>query len=165
MNVGRGLFRAWVVASTLWIAAAGIVAYEVISPTTVRGSFQPMGVVKGELKPSEVDYGKPFYETMRSPSAEKLSVTFRPVNAENRIKWDKDLTMTIAEMSDGSRVYMSANYNDADKDYIAKQFWDQRWNRYAQVAGIIALWALIPCIVIFIFGHVIMWIGRGFTRT
>ena len=52
-----------------------------------------------------------------------------------------------------------------DKDYIAKQFWDRRrWGRYARTAGIVALWALVPCILLFILGYALLWIGRGFKR-
>ena len=65
MNVGRGLFRAWIVISVLWIAGAGIVAYGIVSADTVRGSFQPTMETKGGLKWWDIDCSKPFYETMR----------------------------------------------------------------------------------------------------
>ena len=139
-------------------------AYVIVSPDTVRGSFQPSGETKGGLKPWEVDYSKPFYETMRSPSAEKLSVTFFPVDWQDRMKWDKDLTMAVVNMPDGSRIYMHAKYNDVDKDYIAKQFWDQRWSRYGYTAGIVALWAFVPCALLLILGYALLWVGRGFSR-
>lgn len=56
MNVARGLFRAWIVVSLLWIVGAGSLAYVIVSPDTVKGSFQPAGYTKGGLKPWEVDY-------------------------------------------------------------------------------------------------------------
>jgi len=161
MNVARGLFRAWTVISILWIIGAGSVAYGIVSPD--RGGFQPDWETKGGLKP---------WEVMRSPSAEKLSITFSPVDWQDGIKWDKDwqdgikwdneLSMAVVTMPDGSRIYMNANYNDADKNYIAKQFWDQRWGRYGYTAGIVALWALTPCALLFILGYALLWVGRGF---
>jgi hypothetical protein len=59
---------------------------------------------------------------------------------------------------------MHAKYNDVDKDYIAKQFWDQRWNRYGYTAGIVALWAFVPCALFLILGYALLWVGRGFSR-
>ena len=71
MNVGRGLFRAWISISILWMLGAGFVAYTTIAQDTIHGKFQPAGATKDGMKPWEIDYHKPFYETMRSPAAEK----------------------------------------------------------------------------------------------
>jgi hypothetical protein len=124
MNVSRGLLRAWILISVLWIVGAGSLAYILISPDTVKGNFQPAGHTKGGIKPWQVDYSKPFYETMRSPSAEKLTITFFPVDWQSKIEWDKDARMTKLDMPDGSRIYMPAAYNNEDRNYIAKQYWD-----------------------------------------
>jgi hypothetical protein len=134
----------------------------IVSPDTVRGSFQPAGKTKGGVEPWKIDYSKPFYETMLSPSAEKLSVTFFAVEWQYKSDWDKDAKVAKVNMPDGSRVYMDAAYNEADQEYIAKQFWDQRWSRYAEAAWSIALWALVPCAVLFILGYALLWVGRGF---
>jgi len=139
-------------------------AYVIVSPDTVRGSFQPAGKIKGGLKPWEADYSNPFYETMQSPSAEKLSIMFFPVDWQKKIDWEKDATMTKVDMPDGSRIYMTANYNEADQSYIAKQFWDQRWGRWGYAAGLVALWAFVPCALLFILGYAALWVGRGFAR-
>ncbi|MCA1452158.1 hypothetical protein I6F35_02875 [Bradyrhizobium sp. BRP22] len=165
MNVGRGLFRAWVLISVLWIIGAGFVAYTIVAPDTIRGVFQPAGATKGGLNPWAVDYRKPFYETMRSPSAEKLSVQFFEVQRTDQTQWDKDSSMAVVEMPDGSRLYMHDGYNDADKDYIARQFWDQRWGRWGYAAGVVTAWAFVPCILLFIFGYSLLWVGRGFGRS
>jgi hypothetical protein len=95
MNVSRGLFRAWVLISILWIVGASIIAYGIISPDTVKGSFQPAGKTKGGVDPWKIDYSKPFYETMLSPSAEKLSVTFFPVEWQYKSDWDKDTNLAV----------------------------------------------------------------------
>jgi len=97
MNVSRGLFRAWVLISILWIVGASIIAYGIISPDTVKGSFQPAGKTKGGVDPWKIDYSKPFYETMLSPSAEKLSVTFFPVEWQYKSDWDKDTNLAFED--------------------------------------------------------------------
>jgi hypothetical protein len=165
MNVGRGLFRAWIVISVLWIGGAGVMAYMFLWPDMVGGGFQP-SASKGlaKLPLWATDFSKPLYERMRSPSAEKLEVAFHSVDWRQRIDWEKDPSMITVEMPDGSRLYMDAAYNDADKNYIAQQFWDQRWTRRGYAAGIIALWAFVPCALIFIIGYALLWVGRGFTR-
>jgi hypothetical protein len=92
MNVGRGLLRAWIVVCILWIAGAGSVAYIAVSPDTVRGSFQPAGTAKVGMTEADI-LNRPFYETMRSPSAEKLYITFRPVGWQDKTGWEKNSSM------------------------------------------------------------------------
>ncbi|SFL42334.1 hypothetical protein SAMN03159423_1930 [Bradyrhizobium sp. NFR13] len=136
MNVGRGLFRAWVLISVLWIIGASFVAYNVVEPDTIRGAFQPRWMAKGGIvDPWKIDFSKPFDETMRSRSAEKLSVKFYKVEWKYQNEWNKDGSMAVAEMPDGSRLYMHSQYSETDKNYIAQQFLDQRWNRWGYAAG------------------------------
>lgn len=168
MNVGLGLFRAWVVISLLW--SAGIVAYGIVSDDAAQGNFAPNDVLKdrrnvewGGLAPHKPDK-QTFQESYRSPSAEKLIVTFRSVDWRQRMDFDTDADTIKVDMPDGSSIYMHAAYNDADRNYIAKQFWDQRWGRWGRAAGIVALWAFVPSALLFILGYALLWIGRGFKR-
>ena len=39
MNVGRGFFRASILVSVLWILGAGAIAYSIVAPDTIQGSF------------------------------------------------------------------------------------------------------------------------------
>ena len=78
--------------------------------------------------------------------------------------FEKDTHMIKVDVLAGSLVYMPANYDNSDRAYIKTQFWDQRWWRWGHAAGIIALWALIPCALIFILGYALLWVGRGFKR-
>ena len=41
MNMGRGLFRAWIVISVLWIIIASTAVYVIEARDIVRGSFKP----------------------------------------------------------------------------------------------------------------------------
>jgi hypothetical protein len=164
-RVGRGLFRAWVVVSGLWIAGAGLAVYYAVVPDRVHGDFQAVGRVKEGVNPSDFNFwSKPFYELIRSPSAEKLTVTFERLDWQRKESFDKDTRMVKIEVGDTGHIYMPADYNSVDRSYIVKQFEEQRLWRWADAALIIALWALVPCIALFIFGYALLWIGRGFTR-
>jgi hypothetical protein len=66
------------------------------------------------------------------------------------------------DFPNGSHLSMPAGYTDTDKNYIAKQFWDQRWGRWGYAAALIAAWAFIPCVLLFILGYSLLWVGRGF---
>jgi hypothetical protein len=142
-----------------------LVAYTIVAPDTIRGAFHPSGQTKGNLAPWLIDYSKPFYETMRSPAAEKLHVDFFPVERSDLARWDKERSMALVEMPDGSRLYIHNQYNEADKNYIASQFWERRWSRWAYAGGVVAAWALVPCVVLFILGYSLLGVGRGFKQS
>jgi hypothetical protein len=89
---------------------------------------------------------------MRSPSAEKLSIQFFEVERSDQSQWDKDRSMAVVEMPDGSRLYIHDQYDETDKNYIAQQFWDQRWSRWGYAAGVVAAWSFLPCIFLFALG-------------
>src|SRR5215813_11439979 len=98
MNFGRGLFRAWIVLSALWIIGAGTVGYFMID--TVRGNYQPSDVMKervGAFPPYKPDQ-KTFYEVYRSPSAEGLTIKFFHLDWHDTM--NKDDYFSIAEMAD-----------------------------------------------------------------
>jgi len=145
MNVGRGLFRAWILVSVLWIILGGsIIAYKIVAPDTIWGSFQPWL--------TDEEAGLP-------PRAEQkqLSRAFSPIRLGRP-------DMIRIEMPDGSQLYMPESLSEAVRTRIAEQFWDQRWSRWGRAAAIVALWAFIPCLLLFIFGYSLLWVGRGFTR-
>ena len=145
MNVGRGLFRAWVLVSVLWIIIGGsVIAYTIVAPNRIWGSFQPWLTDE---------------ETGLPPRAEQkqLSHSFFPIR-------DVRADMLHIQMPDGSKLYMPASLSEPARTRIAEQFWQQRWNRWGRAAAIVALWAFVPCLLLFIFGYTLLWVGRGFTR-
>jgi hypothetical protein len=89
-----------------------------------------------------------------------LTVEFTPdqLSPTERSKFDQ------VAFPDGSQLCIPAGYNDTDKNYIASQFWDQRWGRWGYAASVIAAWVFAPCILLFIFGYSLLWVGRGFKR-
>jgi hypothetical protein len=156
MNVSRGLSRAWILISIIWIGIAAAIGYG----TSDFGAYQPRGVVKAGV----TDTKKALYEVIRSPSAENLSVKFLELEWSQETEFDKDKIMIKRTLPDGSRLFMHMDYNEQDRGYIEKQFWDQRWSRWAPVAGVTAMWALIPPIMLLILGYALMWVGRGFAK-
>jgi len=163
MNVGRGLFRAWLLVSILWALGAGFIAYTILAPEKLHGSYQPTVVMKKGATAEQVekiDFSKPFYDFGVSPSQSHLRIKFSAdtISPEGRSQFDQ------VEFPDGSRLYLPAGYSLADKNYISGQFWHQRWSRWGDAVAIIAAWAFAPCILLFIFGYSLLWVGRGFKR-
>ena len=163
MNIGRGLFRAWILISILWMLGAGITAYAIVAPDTLHGRFQPLVEIKKEVTRQQIDkidFNGPFYDFGVSPSQLNSAIEFTPDKLSPEARSQSD----HVAFPDGSQLYIPAGYNDTDKNYIAGQFWDQRWGRWAYAAGVIAAWVLVPCILLFIIDYSLLWVGRGFKQ-
>src|SRR6185437_13707257 len=79
MNVGRGLFRAWILVSILWVLGAGVIAYTIVAPEKLRGNYQPTVVMKRgttQEQVEKIDFSKPFYDVGVSPSQSHLTIQF-----------------------------------------------------------------------------------------
>jgi hypothetical protein len=128
MNVARGLFRAWILISVLWIIVGGsVIAYKIVAPDTIWGSFQPWL--------TDQEAGLP-----PRPDQNQMSRSFSPIRLGRP-------DMVRIEMPDGSQLYMPESLNEAVRTRIAEQFWDQRWGRWGRAAAILALWAVVPCLL------------------
>src|SRR5215467_3952139 len=104
MNVSRGLFRAWILISVLWIILGGsVIAYTIVAPDTIWGSFQPW------LTDEEV--GLPPRAEQKQPSR-----SFSPLRLGRP-------DMVRIEMPDGSQLYVPESLSQADRIRIAEQFW------------------------------------------
>jgi hypothetical protein len=163
MNLGRGLLRAWIAISILWILLAGAMAFMIFA-REAGGNYQAIIVIRNELNakhPAEMDL--PFYDTVVSPSTEKSRVDFTSVEWKYVREWENGNFYRLVEFPDGSRLFIARAYTDTDQQYITRQFWDQRWTRWTPPAAKIALVALVPCAVLFAFGYALLWVGRGFT--
>ena len=166
MNVSRGLFRAWIVTSILWIIGAGTLAYINIAPT-VRGTFSPIVTVKKSAAASTTN--ETISKIIDGSSGQFYDIVVSPANERSRVEFsllEKPTTDTnnLIVFPDGSQLYVVRGYNEIDRNYIKEQFWDQRWGRWGYAAGIVALWAFIPCIVLLALGYAFLWVGRGFYR-
>jgi len=165
MNVGRGLFRAWICLTVLWLIGAGWSAYESIPREILRGKWGYVNEVRDDVDPNNLDVSLPYYENMRSPSDERIAVTFYELEYQLSSDWDKAVRageVAFKKMPDGSSLYLDPRLTKDDQEYLAEAFWDQRSWRYA---GLIWHWLpifVVPPIVLFILGWVILWVCRGF---
>jgi hypothetical protein len=158
MNIGRGLFRAWILVSALWIAGA---VYLFITQI-VGAQYAPIVLVKKgatpELYTKVIDEpnSPDFYAYFRSPAGENLEMEFTAVD-----KPPADPNAFI-NFPDGTKLYVPKGYSTTDKNYIAEQYWQQRWSRWAYTGWPFVRWALVPCVALFIIGYALLWVGRGF---
>jgi hypothetical protein len=169
MNVGRGLFRGWILLTVLWLIGAGSLAYFIIGDEVSGWKWQYVHIMRGDVpNPNEVDWKLPYYEIMRSPSAEKLAVTFDNLPYQYVESWDqsvKDGKLPVIEMPDHSSLYLDTYLTKDDQEYLAKAFWDQRRWRYASFAKAWVPILVVPPIVLFILGWALLWVCRGFKAT
>jgi hypothetical protein len=70
--------------------------------------------------------------------------------------------VSIVAFPDKTSVYVMTAMSEDDKTYLAKAFWDQRWERWL---GHVWPWLVgltVPPIILFALGAALIWVGRGF---
>jgi hypothetical protein len=160
MNVGRGLFRGWILLTVLWLIVIGWSVFDSIA----RGRWEYVEVVKDYPDINEIDWSRPFYETRKSPSAEKLSVSFYQREIDN-VNFNEEVrtgNMVLRTMPDRSSLYVDARFTNDDQDYLAAAFWSQRWRRYASLVWDWVPLLVLPPLALLAFGWAILWVCRGF---
>ncbi|MGB9364824.1 MAG: hypothetical protein WCE79_02305 [Xanthobacteraceae bacterium] len=162
IDLGRGLFRTWVVLSVLWAVVTCVVAGYGLNRDIIAGRFQAVGDFVGGKTASQVDWNLPFYDVIRSPSREKLPVTYVAVDYRQRGEWDTSDRVIAYDYPDRSRMYVQVGYDDADRSYIREQFWQQRFGRWGKAIGIFLALITLPPALLFLIGFTLLWIGRGF---
>ena len=163
MNVGRGLFRAWILVTILWCIVTAVLAYNFVHEKISHYKWQYVGQMR--MEPWKADWTRPYYENHRSPSVEKLAVNFDELGYEFVDSWNKRLnegTLTIKRFPDGSLLYLDTDLTEADQEYLGRAFWDQRWRRYAEIGKMWAAILTVPPVALFILGSGLLWVGRGF---
>lgn len=159
MNVRRGLFRAWILLTVLWLMIIGWFAFDSILHEIAIGKWEYVEWTKDF--PIE---SRPFYETRSSPSAEKLSVSFyqREIDNKNFNEEVRTGNMVLRTMPDRSSLYLDARFTKDDQDYLAAAFWSQRWRRYASMIWGWVPVLVLPPLVLLVFGWSVLWVLRGF---
>ncbi|MDH2356563.1 hypothetical protein QCM80_38975 [Bradyrhizobium sp. SSUT112] len=77
----------------------------------------------------------------------------------------KNGTLISADFPDTSKLYLSSQMTKEDQNYVAKQFWDQRWWRYgSDLVPFIAI-AIVPPIGLLLLGSFLLWVVRGFSSS
>lgn len=170
VNVGRGLFRLWLVASAAWLALMGFVLWQDVL-TATRGRYQYAPELKGDLKPWEqFDNKKPIEERFVKPSEAKWPAGFVRVEYQYQQGFDdrvKSGSMALVDFPDGSSLYLYRAFGQSEQELVARQFWDDRWQRrwtaFRDMSGIVLL-ALIPPMLLLGLWFVGRWIVAGFQR-
>ena len=130
--------------SVLWGLVAGAVGCYGVNRDIIGGRFQAAGDIVGGKSASQVDWDRPFYEIIRSPSRKNLTVAYAPVDYRRWREWDTNDKVISFDYPDGSRMYVQLGYDDADRNYLRQQFWEQRFSRWSKAAAIILAIVLAP---------------------
>jgi len=166
MNVRRGLWRAWIFVTALWVIGTVALAFIIVPESVAGRKYQYVYNMRSDVPdPNKVDWTKDFYSLMQSPSKEKLSSTFDILTYQYEKSWDEDVkkgTLITAEFPDKSHLYMSAQMTKVDQDYVAKAFWNQRWGRWATEVWPWVAGAIVPPIILLLLGSFLFWVFRGF---
>ena len=167
MNMRRGLFRAWILLTIIWLIGVSTLAYFIIPDEVRLSKWHYVHHMREDISiidPNKIDWFRPYYENMRSPSKEKLPVSFSELNYEYFDAWDKNVKdgkLVIISLPDHSSLYLNTYLTEEDQNYIAAAFWNQRWSRYGNIAKTWIAFLLAPPIVAFIFGWPLLWLARG----
>ena len=151
MNVTRGLWRAWIFVTVLWVIGTAWAAYLAL--------------------PSSIALKRHYMELMKwaagKPPKESLTPVFSVVEWQQVFDWDKRANegkLVSVRFPDNSVLYLNAEMPEADKSYIAAAFWDQRWKRYWEVALPYLYGGVGLPIALLLIGSFLVWVGRGFAR-
>jgi hypothetical protein len=161
VGIGRTTFKVWLASSIVWIVAIGIMVY-------VGGIFstgyQTDFPLRADLEPWQSGWKtsdplrKPLYEIIRSPSAEHLPLKFQSRFYQGAI-WNQHIhsrELPSFNFPSGETLDLPADLTEADRDYIRKAFWDQRWPRWKETLGPYAQAAILLPLAAF----VILWVVR-----
>jgi hypothetical protein len=119
MNIRRGLWRAWIFVTVLWIIGASALAF-VVLPDNVARKYQYIYNMREDVgDPNSVDWTKDFYALMQSPSRNMLPAAFDILAYQHVASSDGDVKkgrMIAVDFPDRSRLYMSAQMTKDDQN-------------------------------------------------
>lgn len=168
MNVRRGLWRAWIFVSVLWIIGTSTLAFIVLPESVASRKYQYVYVMRSDVpEPNNVDWKKSLYELMQSPSKDNLAVTLDLVPYQYISSRDEDVnkeTEVRVDFPDGSKLYLSSGLDKGDQTYVSAAFWDQRWVRWGKEGLPWLAGAIVPPILLLLLGSFLFWVFRGFVR-
>ena len=163
LNIERGLFRAWVLISVLWIAAFSVLAWLSLSePSQSRYTYAL--VFRQDADISKI--GKyPLYDLILSASKEKLTPIFSELGSRYSSEWDKgvrDSSLKRFQATDGATLYLHSGLNAQDTAYIEKAFVASQWKRDAELFWYWTVLIVGPPIAILALGLALLWVVMGF---
>jgi len=163
LNIQRGLFRAWVLISVLWVAAFGALAWLFV-PEPSQSRYTYALVFRQDADISEI--GKmPLYDLILSPSKEKLTPIFTELGLRYSNEWDqgvKDGSLKLFQATDGTTLYLQSGLNAQDTAYLEKAFVASQWKRDAEIFWYWTALNVGPPIAILALGLALLWVVMGF---
>jgi hypothetical protein len=174
MNVGRGLFRAWIFVTALWFIGIGALAYSLIRTEVSGWKWQYVSNYFDQFEPPAPDPvpAPPPGFVLDKPRAganwwadDPVVMTFVPIRYQFTEQWIKLVNegkAVVVSFPDGSLLYIYARMTKASQEQLSRAFWDQRWQRYAEIGKPWAAGLAGPPIALFILGWALLWVGRGF---
>jgi len=163
VGIGRKAFKIWLTTSIVWIIA--------IVTTIYAGGVFPVGYqanfpLRTDLEPWNDEWQingplrHPLYEIIRSPAAEKLSLTFQwrgySTGGWNQHIHTRDLPRF--RFPGGETLDLPADLTDTDREYVKQAFWNQRWKRWGDTLGPFVRSAIFVPLGFFVF----LWLTRRF---
>jgi hypothetical protein len=169
MNVTRGLWRAWIFVTVLWVAGTAWSAYVRLPEWVAAQKYRYIEPLKELLSGpfDRRDWTKPYYDLILSPSKDHLTPEFTVLEYPYPANWDERVNagkLRPVSFPDNSLLYLSTEMTKDDLNYVADAFWDQRWQRYWQVALPYVYGGAGPPIALLLIGSFLVWVGRGFAR-
>ena len=138
MGISRTAFKVWLSCTIVWIIASGVfVNAGGFFPAHYQANFP----LREGLEPWQKEWSisdplrHPLYEIIRAPSAEKLPLEFQYRGYQGAF-WNQHIharQMPSYTFPGGETLDLPAELTDADRDYVKKAFWDQRWKRWKEI--------------------------------
>lgn len=166
MNLSRGLFRAWVFVSVVWVVLLAAFGWALIPETIQRERYQYLSVLRDDVWKLK-DWNKPLYELVKSPSEDHLAPQFAQLEPTYWSDWDNKASageLKIFSYPGDAQLYLASGWTDRDQRYIRDAFEASRWQRWALLLSKWAAGAVIPPALLFILGLALLWVGRGFSN-
>jgi hypothetical protein len=163
VGIGRKAFKFWLTTSIVWIIAIVTMIYAgAVFPTGYQANFP----LRTDLEPWNHEWQingplrHPLYEIIRSPVAEKVSLTFQ-WRGYSSGPWNQHIharDLPRFRFPGGETLALPADLTDADREYVKQAFWRQRWKRWGETLGPFARWAIFVPLGFFVF----LWLTRRF---
>jgi hypothetical protein len=161
VGIGRKAFKIRLTTSIVWIIAIGTMIYAGgLFPAGYQANFP----LRTDLESWNNEWQMhdplrhPLYEIIRSPAAEKLSLTFQWRGYSNG-PWNRHINardLPRFSFPSGETLDLPAEQTDVDREYIKQVFWGQRWKRWEEAVGPLVRTAIFVPLGFF----VVLWLAR-----
>ena len=138
------------------------------------GLYQPVLKLRDNLPAWEKEWDfhgplrRPLYEIIHPFAENKLPVAVERAGYQmwRETPWAYHVnarTSDKVEFPDGSILFLSRDFSEADRKYLTAVYWDQRWERWKVKFTPWIIWALLPLGAVLTFAF-FRWFGRRFAE-